>query len=47
MTPLDASACAVHIHGMCGDITSRELSQRGMTVDNMLELLGALMIEFE
>ncbi|MDE6723620.1 MAG: NAD(P)H-hydrate dehydratase, partial [Eubacterium sp.] len=47
MTPFNASVCAVYIHGMCGDITARELSQRGMTVDNMLELLGALMIEFE
>lgn len=47
MIPLNAAVSAVYIHGLCGDITSKELSQRGMTVDDMLELLGALMIEFE
>ena len=45
--PFHAAASAVYIHGLCGDIAARELSQRGMTVDDMLELLGALMIEFE
>jgi NAD(P)H-hydrate epimerase len=47
LTPLDASKCAVYIHGLCGDITASELSQRGMTVDDMLSLLGALMSNFE
>lgn len=47
IAPFDAAASAVYIHGLCGDVTARELSQRGMTVDDMLELLGALMIEFE
>ncbi|MDE6111572.1 MAG: NAD(P)H-hydrate dehydratase, partial [Eubacterium sp.] len=47
MTPFNAAASAVYIHGMCGDITARELSQRGMTVNDMLDLMGALMIEFE
>lgn len=45
--PLKAAMCAVYIHGLCGDITAKEISQRGMTVDDMLELLGALMSEFE
>lgn len=45
--PLDAAICSVYIHGLCGDITAKEISQRGMTVEDMLELLGALMIEFE
>lgn len=45
--PFDAAACAVYIHGLCGDITAKEISQRGMTVEDMLDLLGALMIEFE
>lgn len=47
MDTLDAAVCSVYIHGLCGDITAKEISQRGMTVEDMLELLGALMIEFE
>lgn len=43
----DAAKCAVYIHGLCGDITAKEISTRGMTVDDMIELLGALMGEFE
>ncbi len=43
----DAAAAAVYIHGLCGDICRRELSMRGMTVSDMIELLGALMSEFE
>ena len=45
--PFKAAAAAVYIHGLCGDITAKEISRCGMTVDDMLELLGALMIEFE
>ena len=45
--PLDAACCAVYIHGLCGDITAKEISQRGMSIKDMLELLGALMSEFE
>ena len=45
--PLEAAKSAVFIHGYCGDLTARELSQRGMTVDDMLSLLGAVMSEFE
>ena len=47
IAPFDAAKCAVYIHGLCGDITAQEISQRGMTVKDMLELLGALMSEFE
>lgn len=43
----NSAVCAVYIHGLCGDITAQELSQRGMTVDDMLELLPALLSEFE
>lgn len=43
----DAAKSAVYIHGLCGDITAKEISTRGMTVDDMIELLGALMGEFE
>lgn len=44
---LEAAKSAVFIHGFCGDITASELSQSGMTVDDMLSILGALMSEFE
>ena len=47
LAPLEAARSAVFIHGLCGDITASELSQRGMTVEDMLSLLGALMSEFE
>lgn len=47
MDLFSAAQAAVYIHGLCGDITARELSQRGMTVTDMAELLGALMSEFE
>ncbi len=47
MDAYSAAKCAVYIHGLCGDITAREISTRGMTVEDMLELLGALMSEFE
>lgn len=45
--PFDAARAGVYIHGLCGDITAKELSMRGMTVEDMLSLLGALMSEFE
>lgn len=47
MDCFSAAKCAVYIHGRCGDITAAEISTRGMTVEDMLELLGALMGEFE
>ena len=47
LEPLAAAKAGVYIHGLCGDITARELSARGMTVADMTELLGALMSEFE
>lgn len=47
LEPLEAAKSAVFIHGFCGDVTAKELSQRGMTVDDMLSILGALMSEFE
>ena len=43
----EAAKAAVYIHGLCGDITARELSERGMLVSDMTERLGALMSEFE
>lgn len=47
MDSYSAAKCAVYIHGKCGDITAGEISTRGMTIEDMLELLGALMSEFE
>lgn len=47
VSAFDSAKCAVYIHGLCGDITAKELSQHGMAVDDMLELLPALLFEFE
>lgn len=47
LVPFNAAKAAVYIHGLCGDITAAELSMRGMTVEDMISLLGALMSEFE
>lgn len=47
MNVFDAAKAAVYIHGRTGDICARELSQLGMTVDDMLSLLGAVLSEFE
>lgn len=47
MPAFQAAKVAVFIHGMCGDITAKKLSKRGMTVSDMLDQLGALMSEFE
>lgn len=47
MSPFDAARAAVFIHGYDGDICAEELSQRGMTVDDMISLLGAVLSEFE
>ncbi len=47
MKPLDAAKAAVYIHGLCGDLCARSLSERGMLVSDMTDRLGALMSEFE
>ncbi|MBQ9531122.1 MAG: NAD(P)H-hydrate dehydratase [Eubacterium sp.] len=47
MSAFDAARCAVCIHGLCGDIAAKELSQRGILVSDMIDRLGALMSEFE
>lgn len=47
IAPLDAAKAAVYIHGLCGDKCAAELSQRGMTVSDMIDRLGTLMSEFE
>lgn len=45
--PIEACKAAVYIHGRCGDIAAQEISTRGMTVDDMIYVLGALMSEIE
>lgn len=45
--PYKAARCAVFIHGFCGDVTASEISQRGMTVKDMLSVEGAVLSEFE
>lgn len=47
ISPFNSALAGVYIHGLCGDLCAREISQRGMTVDDMVSLLGALMSEFE
>ena len=47
MSALDAAKCAVYIHGLCGDIAAKEISQRGILVCDMMDRLGALMSLFE
>lgn len=47
LAPIDASRAAAYIHGFAGDICKRELSERGMTVDDMISVLGAVLSEFE
>ncbi len=47
LTPFEASKAGVYIHGRCGDICAKELSVRGMTVEDMISVLGALMSEFD
>lgn len=47
IAPFYAAAAAVYIHGLCGDTACQALSQRGMTVLDMIEQLGTLMSRFE
>lgn len=47
MPPFEAAKAAVYIHSVVGDICAEELSQRGMTVSDMLELLPAYLSKFE
>ncbi len=47
ISPLQSAKAAVFIHGRCGDEAAKRLSQRGMTVFDMIEQLGTLMSDFE
>ena len=42
-----AAKAGVYIHGLCGEAAAQKLSQRGMAVCDMTELLGVLMSNFE
>ena len=43
ISPMDAAACAVWLHGAAGDICAKELGQYGMLPTDMLEALPRLM----
>ena len=47
MDAYSAAKAAVYIHGLCGEAAAKKLSQRGMAVCDMTELLGVLMSNFE
>ena len=47
MSPFEAAKCAVYIHGLCGDVAAKEISERGILVSDMIDRLGALMSRFE
>ena len=42
----DSAMAGVYIHGIAGDEAVCRLSQRGITVFDMIERLGALMSEY-
>ena len=43
ITPLEAAACGVWLHGAAGDLCAEELGQYGMLPSDMLERLPRLM----
>lgn len=43
LTPLDAAACAVWLHGAAGDLCQKEIGQYGMLPSDMLNALPRLM----
>ena len=43
LSPLDAAACGVWLHGAAGDICAKELGQYGMLPTDMLSVLPRLM----
>ncbi len=43
----DAAVAGVYIHSLCGDITADDISERGMVIEDMLEITGEIMSEFE
>lgn len=47
ISAFDSAIAGVYIHALCGDLTAKALSCRGMTVDDMIERLGGLMSDFE
>lgn len=46
MNVFDAAKAGVYIHGLAGDKAAKDLSQRGITVFDMTDRLGALMSEY-
>ena len=46
INPYDAAKAGVYIHGCAGDEAAKAISQRGRTVFDMIDRLGALMSEY-
>ena len=46
INPYDAAKAGVFIHGCAGDEAAKAVSQRGITVFDMIDRLGALMSEY-
>lgn len=47
MEPLDAACAGIYIHGGCADFTARLLSERGMTVSDIITCLPSYLKKFE
>lgn len=47
ISAFDSAVAGVYIHALCGELTAKAVSCRGMTVDDMIERLGSLMSDFE
>ena len=47
MEPFEAACAAVYIHGGCADFTARLLSERGMTVSDIIACLPSYLKKFE
>lgn len=47
LSPLDACICAVHLHGLCGDRCSKNMSKTSMLPTDIINQLPSLFIEIE
>ena len=47
LTPYDAAACGVYLHGAAGDMAAAKHSQHGMLPTDVIEELGSLFLQFE
>ena len=47
LTPVEAAACGVWLHGAAGDAAAARLSQHSMLPSDLVEELGGLFLKFE